>query len=181
LNNEEIDFLLPLRPLPGMRRATGWSWVCQGSYKAEAEMPGFESVATTSTTTKNQPALYNFSLHVGAVSETVEVVAQSAGVQTGSASVAGAHGRMLKQPQLAPGAASSTASENALNLQKHVAGVLPVPLDLPRCRNLVQFWRPLLLDEETRVTFSHRSRQRDPPRNNGRGERLPVPLPQCMA
>ena len=54
-----------------------------GSYEAEAEMPGFESVVYDLTTTKNQPALHNFSLHAGAVSETVEVVARSAGVQTG--------------------------------------------------------------------------------------------------
>jgi hypothetical protein len=64
----------------------------------------------------------------------------------------------MKQPQLAPGAVSQTASENVLNLQKRVAGVLPVPVDVPRAGTSFSFVRPLVLDEETRVTFRYGSR-----------------------
>jgi Carboxypeptidase regulatory-like domain len=129
-----------------------------GSYKVKAEMPGFQSVVYGIHYERTQPALYNFSLNVGTVSETVALVPGSTGVQTGSGSVAGANGRTMKQPQLAPGAVSQTASENVLNLQKRVAGVLPVPVDVPRAGTSFSFVRPLVLDEETRVTFNYRSR-----------------------
>jgi hypothetical protein len=61
-------------------------------------------------------------------------------------------------PKLAPGAVSQGASTNVLNLQKRVAGVLPVPIDVPRAGTSFSFVRPLVLDEETKVTFSYKSR-----------------------
>jgi hypothetical protein len=44
------------------------------------------------------------------------------------------------------------------NLQQRVAGVLPVTVDVPRAGNSYCFVRPLVLDEETKVTFSYNSR-----------------------
>jgi hypothetical protein len=129
-----------------------------GSYKAKAEMPGFATVVYDIRYAQNQPGLYNFSLNLGRVSESVEVVAESTALETESAAVEADNGRMMKQPQLAPGAVSQTASENVLNLQKRVAGVLPVPVDVPRAGTSFSFVRPLVLDEETTVTFSYRSR-----------------------
>jgi Carboxypeptidase regulatory-like domain len=129
-----------------------------GSYKAKAEMPGFGTVVYDIHYDQNQPGLYNFSLNLGSVSETVEVVANSTTIETESAAVDADNGRTIKQPQLAPGAVSQTASENVLNLQKRVAGVLPVPVDVPRAGTSFSFVRPLVLDEETTVTFSYRSR-----------------------
>jgi hypothetical protein len=68
-------------------------------------------------------------------------------------------GRNLYQPpKLAPGAVSQNASTNVLNLQKLVAGVLPVPIDVPHAGTSFSFVRPLVLDEETKVTFSYKSR-----------------------
>lgn len=60
--------------------------------------------------------------------------------------------------KLAPGAVSQNASANVMNLQKRVAGVLPIPIDVPRAGTSFAFVRPLVLDEETKVTFSYRSR-----------------------
>ena len=45
-----------------------------------------------------------------------------------------------------------------LNLQRRVAGVLPIPVDVPRAGQSFRFARPLVIDEETRLTFSYRSR-----------------------
>jgi len=61
---------------------------------------------------------------------------------------------------LAPGAVSqnASASANVMNLQKRVAGVIPVPIDVPRAGTSFSFVRPLVLDEETRVTFTYKSR-----------------------
>lgn len=47
---------------------------------------------------------------------------------------------------------------NVMNLQKRVAGVLPVAIDVPHTGTLFSFVRPLVLDEETKVTFSYKSR-----------------------
>ena len=62
----------------------------------------------------------------------------------------------MKMP---PGASNqNTASANVMNLQRRVAGVLPVAIDVPHAGTSFSFVRPLVLDEETKVTFSYRSR-----------------------
>ena len=53
---------------------------------------------------------------------------------------------------------NASASVNVMNLQKRVAGVLPVPIDVPRAGTSFSFVRPLVLDEETKVTFTYKSR-----------------------
>jgi hypothetical protein len=50
------------------------------------------------------------------------------------------------------------ASDNVLNLQKRVAGVLPVRVDVPRAGTSYRFARALVLDEETKVTFSYKTK-----------------------
>ena len=67
---------------------------------------------------------------------------------------------MMQIAQLAPGAPAQQngASANVVNLQKRVAGVLPVAIDVPRTGTSFSFVRPLVLDEETKVTFSYKSR-----------------------
>ena len=50
----------------------------------------------------------------------------------------------------------NAASTNVLNLQRRVAGVLPVAIDVPRTGTSFQFARALVLDEETKVTFNYR-------------------------
>jgi hypothetical protein len=52
----------------------------------------------------------------------------------------------------------SFASANVMNLQHRVAGVLPVAIEVPRTGTSFQFVRPLVLDEETRVTFSYKTK-----------------------
>ena len=50
------------------------------------------------------------------------------------------------------------ASSNVTNLQQRISGVLPVRIDVPRAGNSYNFVRPLVLDEETKVTFSYKSK-----------------------
>jgi len=50
------------------------------------------------------------------------------------------------------------ASVNVYNWQKRVSGVLPVHVDVPRAGNSYRFVRPLVLDEETKVTFTHKTK-----------------------
>jgi len=49
-------------------------------------------------------------------------------------------------------------SQNVFNLQRRVAGVLPVRIDVPRAGAAYRFVRPLVLDEPTRVSFEYRTK-----------------------
>src|SRR5882762_4391721 len=50
------------------------------------------------------------------------------------------------------------ASSNVTNFQQRVSGILPVRVDVPRAGNSYHFVRPLVLDEETKVTFTYKSK-----------------------
>jgi hypothetical protein len=52
----------------------------------------------------------------------------------------------------------NAASTNVTNLQQRVSGVLPVRVDVPRAGNSYHFVRPLVLDEETKVSFTYKSK-----------------------
>ncbi len=142
-----------------------------GNYKARADAPGFATGVFNLNYNAGQPSMYAFRVNVGAVSETVEVSAAVPQIQTDLSTVNGAitalevtsigiNGRdMTSLSSLAPGVASQNqASANVMNLQKRVAGVLPVAVDVPRAGTSFSFVRPLVLDEETKVTFSYKSR-----------------------
>jgi hypothetical protein len=49
-------------------------------------------------------------------------------------------------------------SSNVTNLQQRIAGVLPLGVDVPRAGNLYYFVRPLVLDEEAKVSFSYKTK-----------------------
>jgi hypothetical protein len=146
-----------------------------GQYKATAESPGFRTSVFNLNYDAGQPSMYSVPLSVASTSETVEVTASSPQLNTETAQVSsnayhgndfGANfggpinGRNVTSLMLlAPGASrSNTASANVMKLQQRVVGVLPVPIDVPRAGTSFSFVRPLVLDEETKVTFSYKSR-----------------------
>jgi hypothetical protein len=49
-------------------------------------------------------------------------------------------------------------SANIVNFQQRVAGILPIRVDVPRAGNSYKFVRPLVLDEETKVTIRYKSK-----------------------
>ena len=136
-----------------------------GHFKAKAEMAGFQTSIFNLNYDASQPSMYRFPLRLATSAETVEVTAQAAQMQAGMVATRGGpviDGASLAQLEiLAPnsGAApQNLASANVLNLQRKVAGVLPVAIDVPRTGTSFSFVRPLVLDEETKVTFSYKSR-----------------------
>ena len=136
-----------------------------GHFKAKAEMAGFQSSIFNLNYDASQPSMYRFPLRLATSAETVEVTAQAAQMQAGMVGTRGGpviDGASLAQLEiLAPnsGAApQNLASANVLNLQRKIAGVLPVAIDVPRTGTSFSFVRPLVLDEETKVTFSYKSR-----------------------
>ena len=156
----------------GFSRSTtadsGGRWVIaglpSGNYKMQAEMTGFHTTAYNVNYNSDQPSVFNFSLNIGSTSETVEVTASSPMIETTSSSLSTTYPMnnsghsSYEAPKLAPGAVSQSASANVVNLQKRVAGVLPVPIEVPRTGTSFSFVRPLVLDEETKVTFSYKNR-----------------------
>jgi Carboxypeptidase regulatory-like domain len=129
-----------------------------GNYKVKLESRGFRANESNIRYDATQPSMYGAVLSVGAAAETIEVTAESPMVHS-ETSMATLEGRNFSRvAPLAPGAVSQSASANVVNLQKKVAGVLPVPIDVPRAGTSFSFVRPLVLDEETKVTFSYRSR-----------------------
>ena len=139
-----------------------------GNYKARAEATGFKANAFDLNYDAERPSMYNFSFEIGMAAETIEVTAEATQLQTENASIssrktrrdknAPLHGRNYSElAALAPGVQNG-ASANVMDLQKRVAGVLPVAIDVPRAGTSFSFVRPLVLDEETKVTFSYKSR-----------------------
>jgi hypothetical protein len=125
--------------------------VATGRIKIKCESPGFRTGVRDAIYDASHPATYRLRLDVGTTAETVEVMAESPSTIGGALS-----GRSYSELQLKN--IPQQASANVLNLQKRVAGVLPVPVDVPRAGTSFSFVRPLVLDEETKVTFSYKTR-----------------------
>jgi hypothetical protein len=120
-----------------------------GQVQIQAESTGFKTTVSGAAYDAGRPSTYNLTLNVAATAETVEVSAMTELPSNGRTFT------QIEQPQQK---SQQMASENVLNLQKRVAGVLPVPVDVPRAGTSFSFVRPLVLDEETKVTFSYKSR-----------------------
>jgi hypothetical protein len=124
-----------------------------GPGKLRVEANGFQNLEQSFNYDASRPAQYLSKLSLGGVTETIEVSAQAVNVPMNA--------RNYQQlAQLESNARKQTAnpSANVVNLQRRVAGVLPVAIDVPRTGTSFQFARALVLDEETKVTFSYKSR-----------------------
>jgi hypothetical protein len=121
-----------------------------GPIKIKAESSGFKTTVRDAVYDASRPSTYSFALGLGAATETVEVTAAAPAL----------NGRDYSElEQLKKNAPQqNTASVNVMNLQRRVAGVLPVAIEVPRAGTSFSFVRPLVLDEETKVTFSYKSR-----------------------
>jgi hypothetical protein len=90
-------------------------------------------------------------LEVGAVSETVTI--------TSGAESAERDGRRMEDQARKDRAAQLTApSSNVFNLQRRVAGILPVHIEVPRSGKSYRFVRPLVMSEETKISFQYKAK-----------------------
>ena len=117
-----------------------------GRVRIEAESPGFKKFAQYVEHRLGDATYVNLTLQVSAAMETVTVMASSASTSDESRQIE----KQIAQQQTRP-------SANVANLQKRVAGVLPIPIDVPKAGSSYRFVRPLVVDEETKVTFSYRA------------------------
>lgn len=112
--------------------------------------PGFSNARTDLQLKPSEPARMGTTLQVGTVSELVTI-------QPGT--VNSLNGRRIEELALKTREAQlNTASQNVTNLQRRVAGILPVAIEVPRSGKSYRFVRPLVLEEETTVTFTYKSR-----------------------
>ena len=79
--------------------------------------------------------------------ETVEVAASSVNIA-----------EMERENKQLAQAAQAAPSANVVNLQRRVAGVLPVTIDVPHTGTAFHFVRPLVVNEETKVAFTYKSK-----------------------
>jgi len=121
-----------------------------GQLQFRVDSQGFKSTNRSFFYDANRPRSSNTQLQVGTANETVTVSAEAVGSYDGERE----QPQAKKQAQLA----QSAPSENVLNLQKRVAGVLPIAVDVPHAGTAFHFVRPLVVNEETKVTFTYKSR-----------------------
>jgi Carboxypeptidase regulatory-like domain len=122
-----------------------------GPVKVTVSSPGFRAATQDLNYDASRPTSFNSSLSIGAATEIIAVTASTSEIQTESSRI----GRQLKRDAEA---AQTAPSPNVLNLQQRVSGVLPVRVDVPRAGNSYRFVRPLVMDEETKVTFAYKSK-----------------------
>ena len=120
-----------------------------GRVRVTASMRGFNGTVRDVVYNANYPTSVSFSLQIGAVAETVEVLAKDQEKESRQIE------RDLKKSEAE---AARTPSSNVLSLQRRVSGVLPVRVDVPRAGSAYSFVRPLVLGEETKITFTYKTK-----------------------
>jgi len=127
------------------------SGVSPGPVRVTVASPGFSTAQQELDTLASQPVRLGTTLQAGSVSATVEV--------TSNAKDAEREGRRIEEQARKNQAAQINApSQNVFNLQRRVAGILPVRVEVPRAGKSYRFVRPLVLEEETRITFQYKSK-----------------------
>ena len=120
-----------------------------GRVRIAASSPGYKQLVGQVDYDGSRPATLNYALSVGTVAESVAVMSD-----TNIRDLPTFQREMRKNAALPQNAAST----NVMNLQQRVSGVLPVRVDVPRAGNSYHFVRPLVLDEETKVSFTYKTK-----------------------
>jgi hypothetical protein len=121
-----------------------------GRVEVKAFALGFQHLVQKFNYDGSTPVPFVSTLNIGAVSE---VVTLTAGVSS-----IGEYQRNEREAKKIAAQQQLAASANVTSLQQRVSGVLPVRVDVPRAGNSYHFVRPLVLDEETKVTFTYKSK-----------------------
>ncbi|HEU4507983.1 MAG TPA: carboxypeptidase-like regulatory domain-containing protein [Pyrinomonadaceae bacterium] len=125
-----------------------------GAVRIKLTAPGFKDMVYE-LDMKSQPVRLATTLEVGNVQEVVTVTAADVSSLN---TLQGRGARIDEEQRQARLAQLHAPSQNVFNLQRRVAGILPVRIDVPRSGKSYRFVRPLVLDEETRITFQYKSK-----------------------
>lgn len=127
------------------------SGVQPGPVRVKVDSQGFSSFQQELNFEPSHSARLGVTLSVAASSEVVNVTAGSEILDKDSR-------KREDQARRAQLAQLNAPSQNVFSLQRKVAGILPVRVDVPRAGKSYRFVRPLVVEEETRITFQYRSR-----------------------
>jgi len=122
-----------------------------GNVAVSVNARGFQRQLRNFAYDGSRPAPFMTTLNVGAVTETVTVSASAVPSKAEYQRNERDLKKQIAQQQLA-------ASANVISLQQRASGILPVRVEVPRAGNSYYFVRPLVLDEETKVTFTYKSK-----------------------
>ena len=100
----------------------------------------------------------DLSLAVGNVSESVTVTAESPVVNTSTSETSYTYSNNRNAAPEKTKVENEAPSANVQNLQRRASGVLPVRMEVPRAGTSHRFVKPLVIDEETTVTFRYKRR-----------------------
>ena len=130
--------------------------VPSGRLTVRVESPGFSAYQVRDVAyDASRPGAINATLSAAAAKETIQVSGESIAINGRNVmELEKLEAQARKQAQMAMNA----PSPNVVNLQRRVAGVLPVAVDVPRSGIAFHFARPLVVDEETKVTFGYKSK-----------------------
>ena len=128
-----------------------------GTYQISTSSPGFRMTRQNVAYTYNAPAAYRTRLDVASATETIEVSAEPMPLNTETSTINDKDKKHKAANAPAP-PPPPTASANVFNLQQRVAGVLPVAVDVPRTGTSYRFVRPLVVNEETKLAFTYKSK-----------------------
>ena len=138
-----------------------------GPLSVSSQLEGFKT-ARRSLVFDQRPRQIDFQLAVGAVAETVTVTADAPVIDPRSSGVSQTmtmddmlksnRGGQTSQTGVERRQAAQEPSMNVQNLQRRAAGVLPVQIDVPRAGTSHRFIKPLVVDEETVVSFTYKRR-----------------------
>jgi len=123
--------------------------ISSGRVRIQVDSQGFRTITQDVIYDANRPGPVNLVLQVGSISEAIEVT---------SVAVNGRYDEVEHQAKKQAQAAQVAPSSNVVNLQRRVAGVLPVAIEVPHAGTAFHFVRPLVGNEETKVTFAYKSK-----------------------
>ncbi len=126
-----------------------FSNVPSGLVKITASSPGFRTEQRDVIHNVSRGSQVDLTLRIGDFSEAAQVTTNSSVLRE-------------ERPRAAKAAAPvqdvPVVSRNVLDLQRRVAGVLPIAVSIPKTGAAYHFVRPLVVEEETKLTFSYRSK-----------------------
>ncbi len=124
-----------------------------GRVRITVSAPGFQQLVSETNYDGSRPAPVANTLNIGVATESLAVMSSN-----GAIDYLALQRDARKAAQKAAEKQQTMASANVTNLQQRISGVLPVRMDVPRAGNSYHFVRPLVLDEETKVSFAYKSR-----------------------
>jgi len=127
------------------------STVQAGPVEVKVQSTGFLDSVQELSYDAGRAARLGTTLQVAAATETITVTAKPGRLEKEADRIE-SQVRKDQQAQL------NAPSQNVTNLQKRVSGILPVRVDVPRGGKSYRFVRPLVMGEETKVTFQYKSK-----------------------